>query len=428
MKDTLKFLLEVNKLKTMSRTGWVLAGVKNPENVTEHVFGLAITAWILGEKKKLNIKKLIQTTLSHDLCEVYAGDITPFFYYPRLPEDKEKRKKVLMKWARLSRKEKGKIGKVKFEKEKKSLLALIKYLNPKLEKEIFSLWLEYEKGILRGGKFARQLNRIETLLQSIEYFGTKDIKTRTNWWEWVEEIAEDPLLLKFLKVLHNKFYDVRTEAGKEIKDKKLKNELENILDFLFEIGKLKKLQRRIWRLLRVKEPLETVASHIFSVTLMAWIFGQEEKLLNMEKLLKMALCHEIAAVYTGDLTSYDKILEKRKRKDVFKKWLRLSREEKRKIYLENYKEERAALEKLTSKLKPSLKKEIIQLFDEYKNASTPEARFLSQVNVLAVLLQALLYQKKDKNLQIDWMWEWTLEKCENSAILEFIEALKKKFY
>ena len=86
------------------------------------------------------------------------------------------------------------------------------------------------------------------------------------------------------------------------------------------------------------------------------------------------------------------------------------------------------MEKLTQKLSSPLKKEIISLWDEYKTNLTSEARFVNQINVLAVLLQALLYQKKDKNLPIGWIWEWAFEKCDCPFILEFLEIIKGKFY
>jgi len=421
-REILNFLIEVFKLKEMPRTGWVLRDVTDPETVAEHTFGVATIAWPLGEKSNLSVKKAIKIALSHDLCEVYAGDITPFFYYPKLPESKEEMKEMLMKWSRLSKKEKEKIGKAKFEKEKKALFKLVKNLEPKIKKEIFSSWLDYENGLVREGRFVRQLNRIETLVQSIKFFGTKVVKSGSNWWEWVEEVADNHSLLEFLKVVQSKFY------GRKFKTIEEKKELAGILDFLLEINKLKNLPRRIWQLLEVKGSLETVAGHIFSVALMAWIFGGKRPELNMGKLLKMALCHEIAAVYTNDLTPYDGILtEKKEKKEVFKKWLRLPRKEKEKIHLEHHKKEKAALKKITSKLAIPLKKEIIQLFDEYKTLNTAEARFLNQVNVTAVLLQALLYWKKDKKLQIDWMWEWAFEKCEDQIILDFLDALKEEF-
>jgi len=117
--------------------------------------------------------------------------------------------------------------------------------------------------------------------------------------------------------------------------------------------------------------------------------------------------------------------EKRK---IFTKWPRLSQKEKRKRFVKAYKEEKSAIDKLIFKLKPSLKKEIVQLWDEYKNTSTPEARFANQLNVLAVLMQAVLYRKRNKDLPVDWLWEWSFEKCDDPLIFEFIEELKEKFY
>ncbi|OIO45079.1 MAG: hypothetical protein AUJ24_00900, partial [Parcubacteria group bacterium CG1_02_36_42] len=261
MKNLLKFFLEVEKLKQMPRTGWVLREVKNPETVAEHTFRLAIISWLSAEKRNFNVKRAILIALFHDLCEVFAGDITPFLYYPKLPKSKSERRRILMKWARLSQKDKEKIGKTKFKKEKDGCLKLIKFLNPRLAKELFSSWINYEKGSSREGKFVNQLNRIETLIQSIEYFGIKDEVAGTNWWEWTEEIVEDSLLLKFLEVIQEKFYGGVIGSAKE------KKELKNILGFLLEIGRLKKMPRTLWVSLGVKNP-ETVAGHLFTTALM----------------------------------------------------------------------------------------------------------------------------------------------------------------
>ena len=425
MKELLNFFLEIEKLKTMPRTGWVLSEVKNPETIAEHTFRVAIAVWLLSEKKNLDIKRIIKSALAHDLCEVYAGDVTPFFYYTRLLKKNEEEKKKFMKWVRLSKKEKEKRGKKKAELEKKSLLKLIKHLKPELKKEIFSSWLDFDKRISREGKFVKQVDKIETLIQAIEYFGTKEDVGRTSWWEGIEEIVEESSLLKFLKALQKKFY------GSVVGEYKKDTELENILDFIVEVGKLKKMPRTIWVLMGVKNP-ETVASHIFTVSLMAWVFGKERKELNLKKILKMALCHEFPSVYTGDLITpfpFRKSLRVKKEVgEIFQKWPRLSRKEKKRKFLRDYQKEKRALEKLTLKLPVPFKKEIIQFCDEYKTGITPEARFLNQVNVLAVLLQALQYKERDKDLPIDWLWEWTFEKCESSRCLAFIEELKKKFY
>lgn len=432
MRNILNFLIEINKLKEMPRTGWVLRKVKNPETIAEHTFRVAFAGWLLTEKQKLNVKKAIKIALVHDLCETYAGDVTPFFYYLDLPEDEKERKEILMRWVRLSKKEKVRRSKMKFKKEKKSLLKLIKFLPIVIKKDIFLSWLDYEEGISKEGKFVKQIDKIETLIQAIEYFGSGKTPA-IGWWEEVEELIEAPLLLEFLKVIQKKFYGRRFEKlfekvlGRIFKDQKKEKDLENILDFLLEIGKLKRLSRLYWLLREVKNP-ETVAGHIFTLAIMAWVCGKETNL-NQEKLLKMALCHELSAVYTGDTTPYDKILpeDKTEREKILKKMIRLSRKEKEWIFLTDYQEEKRALQKLTQKLNPSLRKEIIQLWQEYRKKSSPEGRFLSQLNILAVLLQGLLYEKKYK-ISTAPLWEYAFEFCDDPLALQLMEEMKKKFY
>lgn len=407
----------------MPRTGWVLMGVRNPETVAEHMFRVGVGSWLLAEEKKLDVERAIKIAISHDLCEVYAGDMTPFFYYIDLPPDKAKREKALMKWVRLSKEEKERRGKIKLKKEQEGLEELIKNLDPSLRKEIFSKWVDYEKRISPEGKFVKQLDRIETLLQSIEYFGPDNDVAGTSWWEGTEEIVEDPLLLELLEVIQKKFY------GKKIKESKVTRDLENILNFLSEMGKLKKMPRLYWLVREVKEP-ETVANHVFILVIMAWVLGRKQKRYNMEKLLKMALCHEMSAVYAGDSTRYNEILSqgRKERKKTLKKWVRLSQKEKTKHFIETLQKEKKAFEKLALKLKSPFKKEVISLWKEYKTKSTPEGQFLSQVDVLSVLLQALIYEEKEKDFSSAPIWEWAFEQCDKNICFEFFDEVKKVFY
>jgi 5'-deoxynucleotidase YfbR-like HD superfamily hydrolase len=96
--------------------------------------------------------------------------------------------------------------------------------------------------------------------------------------------------------------------------------------------------------------------------------------------------------------------------------------------LREYKEEKEAIFKLTANLEPDLKKEIVGLWEEYRTVSSLEARFLNQINNLVVLLQGLLYQKKYKGYFADPLWEWAFERCSDPLVLEFLDALKEKFY
>ncbi len=428
MKNLFNFILKVNKLKAIPRTGLVWLGVENPPTVADHIFRSALTSWLFGGKDNLNIERLIKIAFSHDICEVYSGDMTPFWNL--LPKDKKKRKEALKRWIRLPLKEKEKRDKKEFKIEKKSLLKLIKPLELGLKEEIFSCWFDYKRGGTAAGRFFKQTDKMDSMIEALEYLDKKEYSFVTPWWEEADELIVNPLINLFLKTIQNKFYDIKVKIPSNLYDKKTKREVKNLLDFILETGKLKKMPRRIWVSLGVQNP-EMVASHIFSLTLLAWVLGQKKKELNMEKLLKMALCHELSAIYTGDLiTPYSRVLPKTKKeiKKVFEKWPRLFQKEKQKKFKQDYKKERKAFQKLTQKLPTPLREEMIQLFDEYKTVSTAEARFLNQVNVLTVLFQGLEYQKKDKDLPIRFLWEWTFEKCDDQICFDFIEELKKRFY
>lgn len=204
MKEILNFLIKAGKLKEMPRRGWVLRGVKEPETIAAHTFRMAIMAWVLCCYKKLNLNKVIKMALIHDLCEVYAGDTTP--YDKILPRNKKKLKEIISKWPRFLKEEKEKIFQEKHEKESKALKKITSELPTFLRKEIRNLWFDYENGLTHEGKFVRQLDRVESLLQASEYFKkNKDFSAETFWIQ-AEELIDDPLLLKFIKTLERSFY------------------------------------------------------------------------------------------------------------------------------------------------------------------------------------------------------------------------------
>jgi len=204
MKDLLNFLIEVGKLKRIKRKGWVLRGVKDPETIAAHTFRMTIMAWLLCSKKKLNLDKILKMCLIHDLCEVRAGDTTP--YDKILPKDKKQWKKIINKWPRLSKIEKEKTFLEKYRKEDKALKKLISNLPTSLKKEITNLWNDYEKGLTREGRFVRQLDRIENLLQALEYWKKDKQFSMEPWWIQIEELVDDPILLDFMEALGKKYH------------------------------------------------------------------------------------------------------------------------------------------------------------------------------------------------------------------------------
>jgi 5'-deoxynucleotidase YfbR-like HD superfamily hydrolase len=107
--------------------------------------------------------------------------------------------------------------------------------------------------------------------------------------------------------------------------------------------------------------------------------------------------------------------------------IRLSVNEKRSIFENDYKKEKEALTRLVSFLDSELKNEILGLWREYRLKKSKEGKILSQLNIVAVLLQGLIYEKRYKNFSSFPLWEWAFETIDNSFINSLLESIKKVF-
>lgn len=205
MNNFIDFFIDVGKLKKQKRSGWVLRGVKNPETIAEHSFRVALMGWILADKKeKLNIERIIKMALIHDICEVYAGDITP--YDSILPKNKKDLKKLMRTNPRFSNSEKRELALEKHKKEWQALVRITSRLERKLREEILDLWLDYEEGQTKEGRFLKQVDKVENLLQALEYWKKDKNFPIVPWWIEAREIFNDPVLLEFTESLDKKFH------------------------------------------------------------------------------------------------------------------------------------------------------------------------------------------------------------------------------
>lgn len=69
-----------------------------------------------------------------------------------------------------------------------------------------NLWIDYERGITPEGRFFRQADRLENFLQAYEYWKKYKKPPLKPWWLWAREFFDDPLLIKFVKILEKKFH------------------------------------------------------------------------------------------------------------------------------------------------------------------------------------------------------------------------------
>ncbi|NIW00357.1 HD domain-containing protein, partial [Candidatus Saccharibacteria bacterium] len=121
-----------------------------------------------------------------------------------------------------------------------------------------------------------------------------------------------------------------------------------------EINHLKQIYRKGWLKKIPSEYGESVADHTFGVAMMAWLIATEFfPELDHHKVLRLALIHDIAEVYAGDITPGDGI----------------SAEKKQKI-------EREAVKEIFSKLPNG--EHYVALWEEFELEQSPEAKFVKQ--------------------------------------------------
>ena len=132
------------------------------------------------------------------------------------------------------------------------------------------------------------------------------------------------------------------------------------LDLLLEFYTLKDIPRAGWIRKDILQP-ESVAAHSWGV---AWLcLSLCPKTLDLNRVLAMALVHDLTEARTGDITPYDNIDTNTK-----------------------HSLERKAAEDLFSK-----QPQTADLWTEYIDHQTPESEFVHQIDKLDMAIQALQY-------------------------------------
>ncbi|HET6516733.1 MAG TPA: HD domain-containing protein, partial [Nitrosopumilaceae archaeon] len=143
-----------------------------------------------------------------------------------------------------------------------------------------------------------------------------------------------------------------------------------IEEFFKITANLKKIPRKGWTTkLGITTP-ESVADHTFSMSIIAMVLADLQKL-DTHKVLKMSLLHDIAESAIGDITP-DEMLKKEKAE------------------LEN-----KTISKILSNLPDDLAKKYLFIWKEYVESETDEAKLVHEVDKLEMVIQGTLYLTKD---------------------------------
>jgi putative hydrolase of HD superfamily len=72
---TAAFLFEMGHLKNLPRAGWLLLGIPQPESVAEHSFRVGMTGIVLAAMEGADVGRTAALALMHDAHETRIGDV-----------------------------------------------------------------------------------------------------------------------------------------------------------------------------------------------------------------------------------------------------------------------------------------------------------------------------------------------------------------
>ena len=172
--------------------------------------------------------------------------------------------------------------------------------------------------------------------------------------------------------------------------------MKNIYQYFKEINKLNEIVRTGWVMRNIKlERRESVGEHIFTMALLSLsVIDKYDLKLNVEKVLKMILIHELGEIDVGDISLMDTEGIKTKHEKELKGVTRIAE-----VIKEPW---------------------ILELWKEFEEKKTDEAKFAYKMDKLQAIIQAKYYSENlnDNNKLFNEFYSTSIHLCE-----EFKELL-----
>ena len=140
------------------------------------------------------------------------------------------------------------------------------------------------------------------------------------------------------------------------------------MDFIKEIDKFKEVEREIF----LKNRMESDADHAWHLAMFIFLFEKDlSKGLDLVKMFKLALMHDLVEIYAGDTFVFDDEMNKTKKE-----------------------REKKSAEKLFSKLPKDLEEDFHNLFREWENFETKESKIVHSFDKAQPMIQNILSDGK----------------------------------
>ncbi|ETI22539.1 hypothetical protein G647_06614 [Cladophialophora carrionii CBS 160.54] len=184
------FFHYLERLKLEKREGWRRFGIDKGESIADHMYRMSLITMLAPPElsSRLDIPRCTRMALVHDMAEGLVGDLTPVDGVPKV--EKNRREAETMDWVA------------------QSLLGKVHGGVP--GKEIRAAWQEYEDSETLESKFVHDVDKIELILQMVEYERANECTIDLSEFSWVAK----KIALEEMKTWAQDILNERTELWK----------------------------------------------------------------------------------------------------------------------------------------------------------------------------------------------------------------------
>lgn len=204
--------------------------------------------------------------------------------------------------------------------------------------------------------------------------------------------------------------------------------LPELARFFTQVQALKRVPRSGWIDRGVPLPeVESVADHTWQTALIAWLTAADGTTLDANRVLQLAMIHDLAEVIVGDQPPYaaDEVpgAGDRAALTAFFSQRQVRSAEAKAVKREA---EHAAFADLIADLSPTVRTLLAGLWEEYETQATPEARFVKQADTLEAYLQSRHYATEGPDLPIDGFRQMADVEITQPEMVAIRDAVRKQ--
>lgn len=192
------FFHYLERLKVEKREGWKRFGILRGESIADHMYRMAFITMFAPPSlaSRLDVPRCTKMALIHDMAEGLVGDLTPVDGVPKV--EKNRREASTMDWLA------------------KSMLGRVH--GGLAGREMRLIWQEYEDSETLESKFVHDVDKIELLLQMVEYERAYNCTLDLSEFSWVAKKVVLPEMQEYAQEILKERQDLWSSKHKEPRD------------------------------------------------------------------------------------------------------------------------------------------------------------------------------------------------------------------